>query len=60
MESTKTPSEKEVRNTLDKLFNDVKNIEDLNNLRFTIDEYLDLGYNIMEYVHKYNELNNKE
>jgi hypothetical protein len=53
------PDEEEVRNTLDKLFKEVKvtkDLEKINELSFAIDDYIEQGYDLRDYIHKYNEL----
>jgi len=50
------PDEERVRNELDRLFKSAKTIEDLNNIEFLIDDYLDMGYNVRNYVVRYNSL----
>ncbi len=50
------PDEERVRNELDRLFESAKTIEDLNNIEFLIDDYLDMGYNVRNYVVRYNSL----
>jgi hypothetical protein len=50
-------SEEEVRKTLDKLFESAKKSKDMKeiiNLKFTIDEYIDIGYEVENYIDKYN------
>lgn len=50
------PAEEKVRKTLDELLENVKTIEDLNNIQFLIDDYIEEGYNIKDYISKYNSL----
>lgn len=55
MEST----EEEVKNKLDELFEKAKtskNIEDILNFKFAINMYLDEGYNVKDYIPKWNKL----
>lgn len=50
-------TEEEVKKTLDKLFeNTDKTIEEQNDLRMKINEYIEDGYNVMKYVHMYNRI----
>ncbi|MEK6833849.1 MAG: hypothetical protein AABY32_07435 [Nanoarchaeota archaeon] len=49
------PSEEEIRKTLDKLFENVENIEDEINFKFLLEQYLEAGYNVRGYVDKYND-----
>lgn len=49
-------TEEKVRKDLDALLENVKTIEDLKNLEFSIDDYLEEGYNVRDYIHKYNLL----
>jgi len=48
--------EKIVRKTLDLLMENVENFEDLLNLKFTIQDYLDEGYKVFDYDIKYKRL----
>lgn len=50
------PNEKKVRKELDTLLKDVKTIEDVNNIQFLIDDYLEEGYNVRDYIPKCNLL----
>ena len=49
-------TEEKVRKDLDALLENVKTIEDLKNLEFSIDDYLEEGYNVRDYIHKCNLL----
>lgn len=49
-------SEEEVRKTLDEFFEKAKTTEDLNNLEFIIDDYIEDGYDVRDYIPKYNLL----
>ena len=44
-----------VRKTLDLLIERAETFEDLQTIKFTIDDYLEEGYNVWDYVGKYNE-----
>jgi len=46
--------EKDIRKELDGLLKKAESEEDWRNIRFLIDEYLDEGYNIRDYVYLYN------
>jgi hypothetical protein len=46
--------EEKIRKELDALFHSVKTIENLNNIRFKIDDYIEDGYSIRDYIKKYN------
>ena len=48
--------EKKVRKELDVLLKKVKTSEDLNNLQFLIDDYIEEGYYVKDYINKYNLL----
>ncbi len=48
------PAEQKVRKELDALFDGVKTLEDLKNIPFLIDDYLEEGYNVKDYIQKYN------
>jgi hypothetical protein len=52
-------TEDEVRKTLDGLFESAKNSEDINEIQFAIDDYIEEGYNVKDYIHKYNSAFNK-
>jgi hypothetical protein len=52
MEKTKSDICKE----LDDLLEGAKTIDDLNNIHFIIEDYIENGYNIKDYVYKYNTL----
>jgi len=49
-------TEKDIRNILDNLFKNAKTIEDIIQIPFSIDEYIEDGYNVKDYIHKYNLL----
>lgn len=46
--------EEKIRKELDNLFEKAETIEDWNNIRFLIDESIDEGYNVRDYINKYN------
>jgi len=47
--------EEMVRKTLDRLFESAKTFEEIRDLKFVINDYLEEGYKIKEYISKYNE-----
>ncbi|MFH1503392.1 MAG: hypothetical protein ABIE36_01925 [Candidatus Diapherotrites archaeon] len=52
-----------VKDELDELFEKAKsskNIKDILNFKFSINYFLDEGYNIGDYIHKYNKLDNEK
>ena len=49
------PDEKLVRKTLDLLIERAETFEDFQTIKFTIDDYLEEGYEIKEYISKYND-----
>lgn len=49
-------AEEKIRKELDALCESVKTFEDLNNIPFLIDDYIEDGYNIRDYISKYNSL----
>jgi hypothetical protein len=49
-------SEENIRKTLDELLENVKTIEDVNNIHFLIENYIEEGYNVKDYISKYNLL----
>jgi len=53
------PEEEQVRKTLASLLKKAKTAEDFNELKFLIDDYLEYGYAIKDYILKYNEAVNK-
>jgi len=44
-----------IKKTLDLLLENAETFEDLANVKFAIDDYLEEGYKIKEYIPKYNE-----
>jgi len=48
-------AEEDVRKTLDKLLKDAKTSEDFINIKFLIDDYLEQGYRIKDYIPTYNK-----
>ena len=51
--------EEQARKTLASLLKKAKTAEDFNELKFLIDDYLEYGYAIKDYILKYNEAINK-
>jgi len=49
-------AEEKIRKELNTLCENVKTFEDLNNIPFLIDDYIEDGYNIRDYISKYNSL----
>lgn len=47
-------NEEKIRKELEELFDSVKTPEDVNNIRFLIDDYIEEGYDMDDYVAKYN------
>jgi hypothetical protein len=45
-----------VKKTLDELFEKAKTIEDLKELKFIINDYIEEGHNLIEYINKYNQI----
>ena len=48
-------SEKEIRKELDDLFDQAKTIEDIKGITYIVDEYIEEGYDLRDYVGKCNE-----
>lgn len=48
--------EKNIRKGLDTLFDNAKTIDDLNEIHSLIEDYFEQGYNVRDYLIKYNEL----
>ena len=44
-----------VRRTLDLLIDSADSFEDLQTIKFAIDDYIEEGYNVWDYVEKYNK-----
>ena len=44
-----------VKKTLDLLLESAETFEDFQTIKFTIDDYLEEGYEIKEYISKYND-----
>lgn len=52
----KINDEEKAREKLEELFKNAKTPEDWNNIRFAIDDYLDMGYNVGDYILRYNSV----
>ncbi len=50
------PEDKKARENLNKLLEDAKTIDDLNEIHCLIEDYLEQGYKFREYIGKYNKL----
>lgn len=49
-------NEEEARKELDKLFKNIKTIEDIIAIPFAIDDYIEEGFDVKNYITKYNWL----
>lgn len=47
-------TENEVRKELDNLLENIKGLKDTIDIPSLIDEYIEQGYNVRDYIHKYN------
>jgi predicted aldo/keto reductase-like oxidoreductase len=45
-----------IKKTLDELFEKAKTNDDWKELKFILDDYIEQGYNLVEYVNKYNQI----
>lgn len=59
METAKKPSEEEVMKELDDLLNNAKESKDIRDVPSLIDDYIEQGYNVRDYIPKYNSLAQK-
>lgn len=50
------PEDKKARENLNKLLEDAKTIDDLNEIHSLIEDYFEQGYKFREYIGKYNKL----
>ena len=46
--------EEKVKETLEELLESAKTIEEVNEIKFLIEDYLEEGYNLKDYIVKYN------
>jgi hypothetical protein len=47
-------TENDVRKELDSLLENIKGLKDTIDIPSIIDEYIEQGYNVRDYIHKYN------
>jgi predicted metal-dependent enzyme (double-stranded beta helix superfamily) len=59
METAKKPTEKEVRKELDDILNNAKESKDIRDVPSLIDDYIEQGYKVGDYIPKYNSLAQK-
>jgi len=50
--------EEKVRKELEEILKNVKNVDDLNNFKFIMENYIEEGYNVRYFISKYNSVVN--